>query len=142
MDTMANKAARKPSRKPSRGTPRKKVTKKSTKKVGRKKASASAAAASDRSRRTPEQMIADLKQRIKDVEQKAAAKELKKSDSVRRTLSIVRGIAKALDEAKAEGNTALRHALADAHKPLSAYLENRGVRVPKPRLPRGRKPRS
>ncbi len=119
----------------------KKATRKKSKSTARKTKRAGESEAAGRARRTPEQMISDLKQRIKEVEQKAAAKELKKSDSVRRTLSIVRGISKALDEATAEGNNTLRHALADAHKPLAQYLDTRGVKVPKPRLPRGRKPR-
>ena len=39
-----------------------------------------------------------------------------------------------------ENNSLLRHALADARKPLAEYCETQGLRLPKPRLPRGRRP--
>ncbi len=57
---------------------------------------------------------------------------------MKRTLTIVRSLNKALDEAAREKNTGLRHALADAHRPLAAVLESQGVKTPKARMPRGR----
>ena len=85
-------------------------------------------------------MIADLKRKIEEVEQRAKAKELKQSGAMKRTLTIVRNIDKAMEEAKEEGNTPIRRALAEARKPLEAYLTEQGVKLPKSRGPRGRKP--
>ncbi|MEZ6005455.1 MAG: hypothetical protein R3F33_14870 [Planctomycetota bacterium] len=96
---------------------------------------------SRRNRRSPEEMIADLKQKIEEVERRAAAKQLKESNAIKHTLSAVRQIDKALEEAQEEGETLLRHALAEARGPLSEFLEGRGVKLPKARLPRGRKPK-
>jgi hypothetical protein len=92
-------------------------------------------------RRTSEQMIADLQARIQLIKSRASASELKKSPSVRATLTIVRQLDKTLDMANDEGNQ-VRHALAQARKPIADYLHAQGVRLPKPRLPRGRKPKS
>ncbi len=96
---------------------------------------------SKQTRRTPEQMIADLKKKIEEVEQRAKAKELKQSNAMKRTLTIMRNIDKAMIEAKEEGNTAIRRALTEARKPIEAYLTNQGVKTPKSRGPRGRKPK-
>lgn len=96
---------------------------------------------SKQTRRTPEQMIADLKKKIEEVEQRAKAKELKQSGAMKRTLTIIRNIDKAMDEAKEEGNTPIRRALAEARKPIEAYLTEQGVKLPKSRGPRGRKPK-
>lgn len=91
-------------------------------------------------RRTPEQMIADLRKKIEEVEQRAKAKELKQSAAMKRSLTIVRSIDKAIEEAKEEGNTPLRRALGEARLPLEAFLTEKGVKLPKARAPRGRKP--
>ncbi len=95
-----------------------------------------------RSRRSPEQMIQDLQNQIEEVRSRATAKELKQSPSMKRTIMIVRSLNKALQEASKEKNTSLRHALADAHKPLAVFLESQGVKTPKARMPRGRRPQS
>jgi hypothetical protein len=93
-----------------------------------------------RTRRSPEQMIADLQKKIEEVKQRAAAKELKQSPAMKRTVTILRSITKAMDEAAEEKNGGLRHSLADAHRLLAAHLETQGVKPPKPRMPRGRRP--
>ena len=93
-----------------------------------------------RTRRTPAQMISDLKAKIEDVKRRAAATELKKSPAIRRTLTIVRVLDKTLDLAADEGQTALRHSLAGARAPLADFLGRQGVKLPKARMPRGRKP--
>ncbi len=97
-------------------------------------------ASSRRKRRTPEEMIADLQRKIEEVKARAQAQSVKESPCMKRTISILRSIAKGMDEAKEEGNGALRHALADAHRILSGYLESQGLRPPKARMPRGRRP--
>lgn len=93
-----------------------------------------------RTRRSPDQMIADLKAKIEAVRRRAAATELKKSPAIRRTLTIVRSVDKTLDMAAQEGQTALRHSLAGARAPLADFLGRQGVKLPKARMPRGRKP--
>lgn len=95
-----------------------------------------------RLRRSPEEMIKDLQTQIEDVRSRATAKELKRSPSMKRTIMIVRSINKALQEASTEKNTGLRRTLVDAHKHLAEYLESQGVKTPKARMPRGRRPQS
>lgn len=94
-----------------------------------------------RHRRSPEEIIADLQRKIREVKERAAARELKRSDAVKAALAAVRAIDKGLEAAEAEDEKLLRHALADARRPLADHLGERGVKLPKPRLPRGRRPR-
>jgi hypothetical protein len=107
-----------------------------------KKQSASkvAAAGKTRVRRTPEQMISDLQAKIREVKQRAKAKELKRSAAIQKTITLARALAKATDLAREEGDTALAHALADAHSAVSKGLESKGITPPKARRPRGRRP--
>lgn len=95
-----------------------------------------------RKRRSPEEMIADLEAKIREVKARAAAKELKASPSAKAARAAVKAIDKALDIAAEEGENHLRHALADARKPLAAHLEQQGIKLPKARVPRGRKPKA
>jgi len=94
-----------------------------------------------RKRRSPEEMIADLQRQIEEVKARAVARSLKTSAAVKHTMVAVRNIDKGLEEAAQEDNSVLRHALADARKPLAEFLTSQGVRLPKARLPRGRKPK-
>ena len=94
-----------------------------------------------RRRRGPEEMIADLQRQIEELKARAVARSLKTSAAVKHTMVAVRNIDKGLEEAAQEDNGALRHALADARRPLAEYLTSQGVRLPKARLPRGRKPK-
>lgn len=109
--------------------------------MAKKKAARQPAPGKKRYRRSDQEMIEDLKAKIDSLKARADTKRLKSSPSMKRTLNVVRNIDKGLDEAKDEGNSTLRHALAAARKPLAEFLETEGVRLPKPRLPRGRKPR-
>ena len=93
-----------------------------------------------RRRRSPEEQIAEYQRKIEEVKARAAAKELKESPAMKRTMTVMRGISKAMDEAAEEENGLLRHALADAYKVVAAHLESQGVRPPKSRMPRGRRP--
>lgn len=99
-------------------------------------------AASRRKRRSADEMIADLQARIEDVKERAAAKRAKESPAMKRTITIMRSMNKAMDEAGQEKNAALRHALADSYKSLAGCLESQGLRAPRPRLPRGRRPKA
>ena len=98
------------------------------------------AASKKRKRRSDEELINDLKARIKELKGRQEARRLKESPAMRSTLSAVRWLDKALDLAADESNTHLRHALADARKPLEEYLMSEGLRLPKARKPRGRRP--
>ena len=98
------------------------------------------AKAARRARRSPEEMIADLEAKIREVKQRAQAKELKQSPSMKAAMSTVRSLDKSLEAAAEDGNNALRHALADARKPLAEFLEGQGLKLPKARVPRGRVP--
>ena len=109
--------------------------------MAKKKQARSAAGGKRRQRRSPEQMIADLQKQIEEVKARAVARELKQSAAVKHALAAVRAIDKALEAAAEEDNTPLRHVLADARKPLAEYLTAQGVRLPKARLPRGRRPK-
>ncbi|TAJ24956.1 MAG: hypothetical protein EPO68_00645 [Planctomycetota bacterium] len=93
-----------------------------------------------RIRRTAEQIIADLQAEIARVQSRAQAKQLKQSSAGKAAVTALRAIDKGLDSAAEENNSLLRHALADARKPLAAYLESQGMDLPKPRMPRGRRP--
>jgi len=90
--------------------------------------------------RTPEQIIADLESKIKDVKQRAAAKESKKTASVKRALTAVRALDRGMDQAKEDGEPHLRHAFAEARKILANQLGTMGVKAPGKRMPRGPKP--
>jgi len=96
--------------------------------------------AAKRKKRSPEEMIADLQRKIEEVKQRAAARDAKDSPAMKRTMTVMRAISKAMDEAAEEKNGPLRHALADAHKGLAAFLQAQGLNPPKTRMPRGRRP--
>ena len=95
-----------------------------------------------RQRRTSEEIIEDLQREIERVRLRARAKELQSSPAVKSACAAVRALDRALEHAAEENNTTLRHFLADARKPLGAYLEKQGVQLSKPNLPKGRKPAS
>ncbi|MDF1797636.1 MAG: hypothetical protein P1V81_00540 [Planctomycetota bacterium] len=112
------------------------MAKKSAKKAPAKKT------ASRRKRRTPEEIIADLQAQIRDVRTRAVAKEMKQSDAVKKAIAAVRALDKGMDHAKEEGNSRLHHALADSRRVLGEFLTGEGLKLPKARMPRGRKPKA
>ena len=95
-----------------------------------------------RTRRGPDELIAELHEKIKLIEARAAAKQAKKSPATHLTLNVVRAIDKASALAEEEANTTLRHVLSDARKPLVAFLESQGLSLPKGKTPRGRRPKA
>lgn len=111
------------------------MAKKAPKKATKKKAAR-------RKRRTPEEIIADLQSQIRDVKARAAAKELKQSDAIKKSLAAVRALDKGMEMAKEEGNSRLHHALADSRRILGDFLTGEGMKLPKARMPRGRKPKA
>jgi hypothetical protein len=116
----------------------KKTTKKKAKRAKRKK---TAAPAKKRQRRTDQQLIKDLQAKIEDVKGRAKTRELKRSPALKAAIAAVRGIDRALVAAAEQGESLLRHALADSRKNLVAYLSSQGFKAPKAKLPRGRKPK-
>ena len=94
-----------------------------------------------RHRRSDEELIGDLKQKIKELRNRQEAKRMKESPAVKASISAIKWMDKALEAAAEEGNTHLRHALADARRPLEAHLSSEGMRLPKANLPRGRRPK-
>lgn len=91
-------------------------------------------------RRSPEQLIADLLARIEDVKHRAERKSLKSSESGAAAVKALRAIDQGLNAADDDSSQALRHVLADARRPLALYLEAQGLKLEKPRLPRGPRP--
>lgn len=90
--------------------------------------------------RSPQQIIADLEAKIKDVKRRAAAKESKKSESIKRAISAIRALDKGMDQAKEEGEPKLRHAFAESRKLMAEQLISMGINPPQKRMPRGPKP--
>ncbi|HIF40027.1 MAG TPA: hypothetical protein EYQ74_02865 [Planctomycetes bacterium] len=95
---------------------------------------------SPKKHRSAEERISELEAQIREVKDRAKLRELKKSVSVRRTLSIVKSIDKGMAEALEEDNSPLRHALADARRAIQGYAVHAGVPIPKGKMPRGRRP--
>ena len=98
-------------------------------------------AAGQRRRRSPEEIIADLERKIEDVKRRQEARKLKRSSAVRSALSAVKALDRGLAAAEQEGDTALRHALADAREPLAHFLGERGIQLERTRRPKGPRPK-
>jgi len=95
-----------------------------------------------RKRRSPEEIIADLQKQIRDVKARAAAKELKQSPAVKKSVAILRAIDKGMELAHEESNSRLHHSLAASRTLLGDHLVKEGMKLPKARMPRGRKPKA
>ena len=95
-----------------------------------------------RVRRTDEQLIQDLQNKIEELQSRAEARKAKQSPAIKLMLRALRAIDKAMDAAEVEGETALRHVLSDGRDPLANYLQEKGVRVRKSRRPKGPRPKS
>jgi len=93
-----------------------------------------------RKRRTEEEIIAELQEKIQLVRKRATIKEAKKSPAYKAAFSAVKAIDRALEVAAEEDETLMRHALAQGRKSLAAFLVGKGLHLPKANLPRGRKP--
>ena len=81
-------------------------------------------------RRTPEEMIADLEAKIAGIKTRQAARAVKQSDDGKALLVAVKGLDKAATVATEAGNKAMVQALERARAPLSELLVEMGVRVP------------
>ena len=94
-----------------------------------------------RKRRSDEERITDLQDEIRLLKARAAAKALQSSPAIKSAIKTLKALDRALDLAAEEENSRLRHALADARKPLIECLEKEGLKIPKANLPRGRRPK-
>jgi molecular chaperone GrpE (heat shock protein) len=94
-----------------------------------------------RQRRSIDERVADLQAKIDQLKRRAEAASAKKDPHMKKALTILRALDRALGAANDAGHE-VRHGLAAARKPLGDYLENQGIRLPKASLPRGRKPKS
>jgi len=95
-----------------------------------------------RKRRSDEELIRDLQEKIRQVKSRQTAREMQKSPTLKATMAALRSLDRALAVAAEEGDTLLRHVLADARKPVASHLEEGGFKLPKARLPRGRRPKA
>ena len=94
-----------------------------------------------RSRRSDQELITDLKSQIREVKKRQQFREFVKSPTVRSAVKALSAIDRALEISAEHSSTTMRHALSDARKPLVAELERHGFKVPKAKLPRGRRPK-
>lgn len=94
-------------------------------------------------RRTPEQVVADLEARIATVKQRAAAKEaaaeVKGSPDGVAFLAAVKAADRAIRVASEQKNDAMVRALETARAPLAEHLVSMGVRLPDRKASRKRK---
>ena len=86
-------------------------------------------------RRTPDQIVADLEAKIAEVKARAAAKEAKKDPDAKALMAAAKAIDKALGAAT-DGET--KTALEAARAPLSTRMVELGIRIPDRRTPRRR----
>jgi len=86
-----------------------------------------------RSRRDPEQLVAELQAKIESIKARAARRQAKSNPSIRHTVAAVRSMDKAM---AAADDAVLRTALEEARSGLSAYLSLQGV-TPKGAAPGG-----
>ncbi len=92
-----------------------------------------------RTRRTPEQKIADLEAQIARVKARAAAKEAKASDEGKTFLAAVKAVDKALRVAEDAKDKDMVHTLETARAALGEHLVAMGVRAPDARVRHDRK---
>jgi hypothetical protein len=90
-----------------------------------------------RNRRSPEQIIEDLQNRIADVKARAAKKEVKASPTGKALLTAIKALDKAIETAEAEGDTAMQRALEAGRAPLATQLVELGLRLPDAKSRRG-----
>ncbi len=90
-------------------------------------------------RRTPEQIVADLEAKIADVKARAIAKEAKGKPEGQALVTAIRALDKATRVANEAGNDAVVSALDSARATLAPTLIELGLRMPEPRAPKKRR---
>ena len=84
-------------------------------------------------RRTPEQIVADLQAKIAAVEARAAAKEARSKPESAAFIAAARTLQKALAAARAEKNAPMEGAVEAALATMSVHAVEAGFRMPQPR---------
>ncbi|MEO1698736.1 MAG: hypothetical protein AAFU73_15680 [Planctomycetota bacterium] len=92
-----------------------------------------------RYRRSDDEMISDLKARIKELEERKATKKVKASPASRQAGSAYRALTKGIDLCDGAGDAELKRTLSEAQRLLAEHFEGQGVKLPKARKPRARK---
>lgn len=92
-----------------------------------------------RYRRTDDELIADLKKKISDLEKRKAAKSIKADPAAKEANTAFRALTRAVDKAKGSSDADLKTALSSAQRILADYFEAKGLKVPKARKPRARR---
>ena len=83
-----------------------------------------------KTRRTPEQIVADLEAKIEAVKARAANREAKAAPEGKALIAALRALDKATEEARAVGDEEMVAALEAAHAPLGELMVGRGIRLP------------
>lgn len=92
-----------------------------------------------RYRRSPDELIADLKKKIDDLERRKAAKEIKADPATKDANAAFRALTRAVEKAKGSNDADLKRALSESQRVLADYFESKGLKVPKARKPRARR---
>lgn len=95
-----------------------------------------------RYRRSDDELIADLKARINELEQRKATKQLKASPASRQASSAYRALTKGIEMCEGAGDAELKRTLSEAQRLLATHFESQGVKLPKARKPRARQSNS
>ena len=95
---------------------------------------------STRTRRSAEERLEALKQQIASIEAREKAKELKDDPAAKYAIKMARDLNRGAKLAVESKDRDLQHAVADAHQAIGDYLAGKGLKMPKPRRPRGRRP--
>ena len=80
-------------------------------------------------RRTPEQIVAELEAKIEQVKARAAAKEAKATPEGNALLGAVKAVDKAIKIAEMDGNEDLLRSLEAGRAPLAEQMIKMGVRL-------------
>jgi len=92
-----------------------------------------------KTRRTPDQIVADLEAKIASVKARAATKEAKAKPEGQALIAAIRALDKATRVATEVGNEEIVTALDSARAPLAPALIGLGLRMPEPRAAKKRR---
>ena len=92
-----------------------------------------------RYRRSDDELIADLKKKIADLEVRKAAKKLKKSPASAQANNAYRALTKGIELCGGPEDAELKRALSASQRTLAEYFETQGISLPKARKPRSKK---
>ena len=90
-------------------------------------------------RRSPDQIVADLEAKIERIKARAAAKEARSEPEGKAFLAAVKAVDKAIEVATEQGNEDLVRALESGRAPLAEQMIKMGLRLPDRKSQRGRR---